>query len=400
MQTIFANEFSDSAKIRVGVAGEYGLNSNALTNEFTSKFYTGGYINNDLKDEVLNRVRNTNRVGADVNYGIYVAFMPDSLFHKKNISVFFSVRDREHFDARFSKDFYSVGFYGNAQYAGKTANLSDFNLNLLHYQQIQIGLFSSKIDNGGRVGIAASFLKGQQYTSILAKKAELFTSEDGQYIDFNTSLQVAQSDTSHKGMGAFNGYGGSFDVYLEAPVKNRFWNSTIRVSVSDIGTMHFNKQSMYLSQDSLFHYQGFTVKSIYDLQSSTFAKTSQDSITKTIAPFKKQSFSVTLPATLNLNFETEFSKHFHLTEGIRYVFNANYKLLSYVKGNFYINKKVMLSATVGYGGYGNFNYGLSVFAKLGKGFMIYAGSNNIEGFILPKKTTGQGAYISLAKNFK
>ncbi len=397
---IYAPEFPDSAKIRVGTTADYGINSNALTNQFISKFYKGGYINGDIKDEVLSRIRNTNRIGADINFGIYVAFMPDSICHRKNLSIFFSVRDREHFDSRFSKDFYKVGFYGNAQFAGKTANLSDFNLNLLRYQQVQIGLFSSKFDNEARWGIGVSFLKGEQYASVLAKKAELFTSEDGQYIDFNTSLQAAQSDTAHKGYGAFNGYGASVDVYFEAPFKNRFGTSVLRISVADIGTIHFNKQSMYLNHDSLFHYQGFTVKSIYDLQNSTFAKTSQDSITSAIAPFKKESFSVTLPATFNLSIETQFNNHFHLIEGIRYVFNANYKLLAYMKGNFYVSKKVMFSATFGYGGYGNFNYGVGVFANLGKGFMVSAGSNNIEGFILPKKTVGQGAYISLAKNFK
>ena len=87
-------------------------------------------------------------------------------------------------------------------------------------------------------------------------------------------------------------------------------------------------------------------------------------------------------------------------EGIRYVFNGNYHLLAYVKGNFIINPKFTVSATVGYGGYGKFNYGIGAFANLGKGFIIYAGSSNLEGFITPKKAAGQSAYISLVKNFK
>ena len=59
----------------------------------------------------------------------------------------------------------------------------------------------------------------------------------------------------------------------------------------------------------------------------------------------------------------------------------------------------MLSATVGYGGYGNFNYGIGIFGNFGKGFIVYAGSNNIEGFIAPKQTAGQGACVSLIKKF-
>jgi hypothetical protein len=142
------------------------------------------------------------------------------------------------------------------------------------------------------------------------------------------------------------------------------------------------------------------VNSIYDLQDSTFAANSQDSIFNSIVPYRKQKYSATLPSVLNLTYETQLGKRFLMTEGIRYVFNGNYHLLMYLRGNFMITPKFHASATFGYGGYGKFNYGVGVFASLGKGFIVYAGSNNLEGFIVPKKTCGQGAYISLVKNFK
>jgi hypothetical protein len=399
--SIFADEFPDSARTRIGVNVDYAIGSNNLTNEFIGKFYKGGYIDEELKGQVLSRTKNKNRLGADVNTGIYAAFKLDSLFHRKNISIFFAIKDRQHFDASFSNDLYKVGFYGNSAYAGKTAFFNGFNMTLLRYQQVQLGVFSSKLDSAARWGIGISFLKGEQYASINAKTAELYTSEDGSYIDFNTSMEVAKSDTSKSGLGAFNGYGASVDIYFEAPFKTKFGNSKLRVSVSDIGLISFNKNTLYLKQDSLFHYTGFNVASIYDLQDSTLSdNTSQDSIINSIAPFKKQAVSVTLPAILNLSFETKFGKNLELIEGIRYVFNANYNLMAYMKANFYFNPRFMVSATLSYGGYSTFNYGIGVFANLGKGFIIYAGSNNIEGYIVPKKTTAQGAYISIVKNFK
>lgn len=397
---IFSDEFPDSAKTRVGITGDFDVNSTSLTAAFISKFYKGGFIDTDLKNNVLERTKNTNTIGANLNYGAYVGIKLDSLFHKENISLFFSLRDRAHFDASFSKDFYKVGFYGNADYAGKTADFNNFSMNLLRYQQLQIGLFSSQYDSAARWGIAVSILKGEQYASVFASKAELFTSEDGQYIDFNTNMQVAQSDTAKKGIGAFNGIGASVDIYFEAPFKTKYGDSKLRVSVADIGAIRFNDQTLYLNQDSLFHYTGFQVNSIYDLQDSTFASTSQDNIINAIAPFKKQSLSITLPSTLNLTYETQFSKRFQLTEGIRYVFNGNYHLLMYIKANYSVKPNLMVSGTFGYGGYGKFNYGVGVFANLGNGFIVYAGSNNLEGFIAPKKTCGQSAYISLVKNFK
>lgn len=416
---IFADEFHDSAAHVIGITGDYSLNANSLTNTFLTKFYKGGYIDTDLKNSVLTRMENKNRIGAELNYGIYGAFKlhsnsDDSIHLNKNdslhlssktflpknsSSLFFSIRNRAHFDARFSKDLFKVVFYGNSVYAGKTADFNDFNLTLLRYQQFQLGFFSSKLDSAARWGIGVSFLKGQQYSSVLAKKAELYTSEDGQYLDFNTSLQVGQSDTSRKGLGAFNGYGASIDIYFEAPYKTRFGDSKLSIEVNDIGIIRFNKQSLYLNQDSLFHYSGFKINSIFDIQDSTFGNSSRDSVINSIAPFKKQSISVTIPATLNIAFKTRFSKHFGLTEGVRYIFNANYSLFAYLKGDIYFNKNFILSTSFGYGGYGNFNYGLGISAKLGKGFKFYAGSNNIEGFLIPKESCGQGAYISLIKEF-
>lgn len=399
--SFFADEFPDSAKTRIGVNADYNVGSNNLTNEFVSKFYKGGYIDEQLKNEVLSRTKNNNRLGGDINTGIYGAFKFDSLFHKKNLSLFFAIKDRQHFDASFSRDLYKVGFYGNAAYAGKTANFNGFNMTVLRYQQLQIGLFSSKLDSAARWGIGVSFLTGEQYFSIFANKAELYTSEDGQYINFNTSLTAAQSDTTNKGLGAFNGYGASADIYFEAPFKTPFGNSKLRVSVSDIGLINFNKNTLFMKQDSLFEYSGFQVNNIYDLQDSTFSdNTSQDSIISAIAPFKKQTVSVTLPAVLNLSFETRFSPAFELEEGIHYVFNANYTLQTYVKSSFYFGPRFRVSATLSYGGYSTFNYGIGIYANLGKGFIVYAGSNNIEGYIVPNKTTAQGAYISLVKNFK
>lgn len=397
--TIFADEFIDSAKTKIGIIGNYDLNSNAFTTSFLIKFYTGGYLDKDLRNSVLARSKNINRVGANVNYGVFAAFKLDPNKHKKKTSIFFSVRDRFHLDGLFSKDLYKVGFYGNSQYAGKMANFNNFNLNIIRYQQIQLGIFSAKLDSAARWGIGLSFLKGEQYLSVSAPRAELFTSEDGQYIDFNTELYVAKSDATNKGFGAFNGYGSSVDIYFEAPFKTRYGDSKLRVSIADIGFIRFNNQTQVLKQDSLFHYTGFNVNSFFDLQDSTFGGASNDTVINSIAPFKKQSYSATLPAIFDLTFETHFSPHFHLIAGIRNVFNGNYKLMYYARGNFYFSPNFMMSTTFGYGGYGGNIYGLGISFKLNNGILFYAGSNNIEGYISPKKGCGQGSFFTLVKQF-
>ena len=53
ISSVFSDEFPDSAKTRIALTGDFGINSNAITAKFFSKFYTGGYIDNDLKNGVL-----------------------------------------------------------------------------------------------------------------------------------------------------------------------------------------------------------------------------------------------------------------------------------------------------------------------------------------------------------
>jgi hypothetical protein len=396
---VFSDELTDVQKARIGVTADYFINASSFTNQFIGKFYKGGFIDVSLKDQISKRTKNSNRIGAELNYGIFAAFRLDSLFKSNHFNLFFCIRDRQHVDAHFSKDFYNVTFYGNAMYAGKTADLNAFSFNLIRYQQFQIGLFSTKLDSGARWGVGLSFLKGEQYYSVLARKAQLFTSPDGQYIDFDTDIEMARSNPANKGLNAMNGFGAGMDIFFEAPFQGSLGSSKLTVSVADIGLIRFNDQSVYRKQDSLFHYTGFKIKSIFDLQDSLFLNTSQDSIQNKILPSKTRSVTATLPSTLNLSLETAFGKNFHLTEGIRYIFNANSKLLAYVKASFYFNKSIVLSATAGYGGYGNLNYGMGFGARLGTGLSFYIGSQNLEGYLAPTKTAGQSAYFSLIKNF-
>lgn len=399
MPSIFSEDVSILSKTRMGLTSDFFVSSNSVTPAFIDKFYTGGYIDVKLKDQVLKLTQNENRIGAELNYGLFVSVKPDSLFHRNVFHLFFSLRDRQHADASFSKDFYKIGFYGNASYAGNTATLGNFSFNLIRYQQLQIGLFSSKLDSAARWGIGLSFLKGEHYSSVLARKADLYTSPDGKEINFDTDIEIAQSNPLNKGLNATNGYGASLDIYFEAPFQSKIGNSKLVISVADIGLIRFDDQSLYRRQDSLFHYNGFYISSITDIRDSTFLPTSKDSIINTIFPAKKRAVTVTLPSTLNLSFETAFNKHFHLMEGARYLYNANNKLYVYLKGNIYFTKKVMLSVIAGYGSYGNINYGLGIAANLGAGFLLYAGSNNLEGYLLPSMAGGRSAYFSLFKNF-
>ena len=88
--TIFGDEFKDGSTTHVGIMGDYDINSNAITNQFTKKIYKGGYLNEELKNSILSRIKNDNRIGGNVNSGIFAAFKLDPYGKYKNTSLFFS----------------------------------------------------------------------------------------------------------------------------------------------------------------------------------------------------------------------------------------------------------------------------------------------------------------------
>jgi hypothetical protein len=54
---------------------------------------------------------------------------------------------------------------------------------------------------------------------------------------------------------------------------------------------------------------------------------------------------------------------------------------------------------VAYGGYSKLNVGLA-FSYVSKSWFFRIGSNSLQGYISPKNTYGQGAFVSIAKKFK
>ncbi|MBL7892044.1 MAG: hypothetical protein JNL63_05400 [Bacteroidia bacterium] len=386
-------------KSTLSVSADYFFNSNAITSEFVNTFYKSGNITSKMKDGVSSNLILENRLGAELNYSVYYRYKPDTLSKNSKIGFFTSLKNRNHVDARFSNDLFKLGFYGNKQFAGEIADLTNFNLNLYQYQQFQLGV-TKKINNGEvTYGLGLSMLNGQQYQSIHAKKAELYTALDGQYIDFNSNIIYKRSDTASSRLGSTNGTGFSIDVYADIPYmtkENRAERMTIELR--DIGMIWWNGNSETAKVDSIHHYEGVSIDNIFQLNSSSFGNTNTDSVLNKNVKFSPGKITTTLPAVFHFNSLSTVGK-WQFSKGIRFIFNANNKFNIYFIVNRYLTPKLMVSLGLAYGGYSLFNTNTGFAIDFGKGFMLRAYSNNIEGFIVPRLATGQGAALSLTKSF-
>ena len=390
---------TDSIEGFIGTSGEYVYNSNALLNPFIHGLYNGQFIDNQLKDEVSGKLKKQNRLGVNAGYNIYYAFRNK----EKSTGFFVSLKNKEHLDTQFSQDLFNLAFYGNKRFDGKVANLDNFSFNLLKYQELQFGFVTQmgkQYKENGRLklGLGLSLLKGEQSLVVNSKRARLFTSYNMQNIEFQYDAIVNRSDTLSKGLNTINGLGAGLELFLEIPYILQHNPGKIRIEMKDLGAIFWNTNSLTYHQDTVYHFDGLQAGNILKPKDSFFNPTYKDSAIASLFSYQKKSYKTNIPAIFDISTTTSYGD-FQFVKGFRYMFNANYLPCYYLKANYSFSKKTAATFSVGYGGYGNLNFGLELNKEIGTGFILHAGSNNIEGFIVPKLTTGQGIYASLRKIF-
>lgn len=399
IQSLFPDTIDKSFNWADGAYFNYEANGTGIDLDFASKLYNGKFIDKPLKDRVSNRITAENRMGADLSYGIYHIWKPDSFFNSRSdVSMFINMKNNEHYDMRFSRDLFNLAFYGNRPFAGDTAVLGGFSANLLRYQELQFGVLWSGLDSLARVGIALSVLNAEQMFSVNASRADLFTAEDGQYIDFNTTLAAYRSDTANKSYAAHNGFGFSADFFFEAPYKGKR-KAKIMISASDVGLLFWNDNSYWYAADSAYHYEGKEVENIFGAGDSTLGDISPQKLFNSVTTRRQQSYAASIPATIHLR-HTIYFKRFELAKGFKYMFNANYKGFWYAQATFNLPGALNAGVIGGFGGYGKFSFGAHVSKTVSRKLFIAAGADHLEGFIAPKKFAGHGIYLAMRYKFR
>ncbi len=386
-------------KHEIEISGDYYFNSDAFTNEFFSAFYNGDFIDKGLKDRVDKRLTYINRWGFDLKTEINWRYSPAKLFGKKGLSCNASIKDRLHGDGIFSQDFYRVALYGNKMFAGEHADLGNFKLNFLGYQQLQFGIEWNLDSVKNNYGIAISLLKGERNFTVDVKRGDLYTADDGSYIDMDFAIRSKQSDTSQTGPLAFNGFGLSTDMFYEIPYVTWYNDGVLSIQLQDLGFIQWNSRSMDHRLDTFIHYEGLVVNDIFDLQSGTFPETDPDTIINNNLKYRVEAYTTFLPAIFSISATTYYGKKFLVEKGINYRFLANAR--PYYYGTFMWNtcKALTLGWNVSYGGYGRFNAGMEAELRFARRFTVNVNSFYLAGILVPSKLGGLGANLSLSGKF-
>ena len=177
--------------------------------------------------------------------------------------------------------------------------------------------------------------------------------------------------------------------------------SQLNISVSDIGFIHWNGNSFQSSADTTYHFEGIEITNLFELiDTASSGQNLQDTIVNGFIPTTSQkSYNSMLPTQVHLNYLYHIgTTSFYATLGLKYMFNAGYFPKTYIGGAWY-TKSFEVITSVSYGGYSNISWDIRLRKTFLKTFEIYAGCNNIFGYLLTKATTSQGAYVALNKYF-
>lgn len=382
----------------VGIQSAYNYASNSITNQFLSSVYQGQYIDSSLKESVFNKLVSHNRVGGEYNFSVYgrIALGGIELWRNK---YWFKAGARGMANLTYSDNLFKLIFNGNSQFAGQDIDLGKSALNVTQYQYITGGIEKAMgNDHNMTVGAGLSLIKGSDHFQIDIDRANLFTHEDGEYLDLDIAYSLKQTDSLNKGFAAFNGFGAGLDLYYRIQLKNQ---SQFSVSISDIGFISWNGKSLQSTSDTIYHFEGIEISNIFELIDTTSTEQNlQDTIINGFLPTTEQKgYTSMLPTQIHLNYLQHIgSTSFYITGGVKYIFNAAYFPKVYVGGAWYTPAFDIISS-VAFGGQTNFSWDIRLRKTFLKTFEIYAGCNNFLGYMIPSLTTSQGAYLSLIKHF-
>ena len=392
--------FRDSIqRVSFSFGTDYTYGSNVMNNEFLNKFLFGGKIEQDLKDAAYNQLGTHNRLGGDLNYQFTAEIPFDTIFGKPHISMQIGVEFNEHIDGLFSQDLFRFTFQGNKQFAGESMVLNGINYNYYKYQRINVGFVNYKNIDGkiAKEGIKISIIKGQEHKAITVPEASLFTEQNGRAIDLDINYIYNSSDTGNTGIAAINGLGVSTDLFTEFFLKN---GDKLYMGIEDLGFVYWNKHSLEIRTDSLYHYEGVFIDNIFDLNDSLVNNLSKDSIINSISnSSKKGDYSMALPTAVHLTYTKVFNAKWKMNAGVYAKILSNYSPYLYLNAYHYFNPTIAVKAQLAYGGYGKINTGISLAKSFKNSFNIFIGTNNIDAFVVPSKFYSSSGFIGLKKYF-
>ncbi len=383
-------------KIILGTNFDVYLASNSIKNSLSNALLYDKFIDDELKAST--KLKDKNYYGQRLQSNIYFSQKYDTLWGIDNMGIKVGLNYQSFKNIQFSKDFYNVLMHGNKQYEGKTADLSNLDVNTLTYQSFEFGIFKyfKEPKNGYHtVYFGFNFIKGQEYNYLYFNDAYLYTAPDGEYIDFNIKSSYFGSDSLNSNILTTNGLGGSLNFYWA--YEDEKHKSRYEISLSELGLISWYKTPLNYMADTNIRLEGVEIGDLFD--NDNLSDYSKDSLVNIIyADSNNATFNKALPKQFNFAYTKYLLDNKYIAKlGAGYIFNANQMMpVIFSDNQFFLSPDFNIGVSFAYGGYTGFRVGLNSSVLISNKLLIKVATTNIAGFVLDENTYSQALFLSIA----
>jgi hypothetical protein len=384
---------NNTVKINAAFDHEIGfeLDVNSASSLNNALLNASGFIDNDLKDENLLRLNDLNQGGTNADFKLFYRQDRPELWGIKNLGFYFALEWHYLDENRFTKDLYSLILYGNKDFAGKTADLSYSARQQVNYYQLKAGLRKTSQNEKHQFGINGALVLGNKLSVFqLDDKSCFYTSPLGDELSLRTDLEYMASDTARSEWYQTNGVGASVDLFYKYQKKDVF---SIIASVENFGFIHWNKNTLNLTENKKHIFSGVEVDNIFDIPDPLIQ--SSDTLNDYLdANTNKEANSTYNPIDFKLRYIQYFmSKKIEMSALVHYRMFSFMWPLYQLDATYKINDNIKLGPILSYGGYTAFNAGLKLEFSFAKNYQLKLESRYITGFA-QHSFSGMGGFIN------
>lgn len=366
------------------------FNSNAITNGFLDKTLGDGFIDNDYKQQVSERLKDQNKLGAIIDV---------TLLYKHRLTNFTLVgalRGKNYRQIEFSRDLFEVLMYGNKAFEDQTAILSTTKQFQTVSEEIYLGgekyLDSLKLLIGGGIGLQnISYAQNK-----ILSRGSLYTAPQGRYLDFDGKYSHRESSRQGSEFTRNVGWGATVNLYAIKKLKK---NNLLSIELKDFGFLKVNNSRSY-DADSSYHFEGIQSTEFLNFSEATIFNPKEDDFNELLGTTQTKSNSTYMStASIHLSYLHNLTSKLYFYAGIKQLFPAPYTPLLYIKPYYKAKKYLEIGPNVSYGGFGNLDVGISFRGIISKRFFYTYDFLFLEDLLLKDTSTGQGFNFSLCALF-
>jgi len=366
---------SNAAKFTGIVSGNLVYGSSALTNSMLDPLVFGGFISNQVKENVQKNHKEFNVIGLEGNAFASLYFgtktsnprlqrwMPGVKYAKQYLA-----------SLVYPTTLYNLAFYGNDYFLGKYCNVSNTKLQYLDFQTLGFSVMDRKTQSTLSLNLVGM---NNAQNAFLGENMNFYYTEAG-----DSLYGIVQGNWSQSKSPAYSkGLGASVDMNLRFPVTlNEYKYTTMELSIANLGFTVMNDYRT-LTIDTSFAYGGYTISQLINREgmlAEGYAIT--DSL---LVETTQKSKWMALPASIMLTNVLDLHKKDLLQPlyGFKMMLIAGY--VPYVYGGLAVKLggNVHAGLCASYGGFTGFKMNASVSVHA-KNFNLGIASENVLGLML------------------